>query len=136
MGRDIQPRRYSLAEDRWEEIAPLESIGSLQACSLGDKVYTFSYCEEDNYINVLYNPAASITSQDPPFWLVIDIPQNVLSIRHSVSLAPLNSTEIVVLGGFDGGHLGDVCTFNTITGKGKKEFKVEEWSLSFACWFN
>ena len=55
--------------------------------------------EKKNLINVLHNPGASLSSQDPPHWSVIDAPQDVMSYRTDVAFAPLNLTEIAILGG-------------------------------------
>ena len=102
------------------------------AYSLQEKVYVFCdvMYKMENFINVLHKPGASLSSQDPPRWQVIDVPQDVMSYRRWVSFAPLNSTEIAILGGRDQDEFfGDVITFNTST----YEFKIEdvEGALTF-----
>ena len=84
------PRRYSLAEDRWEEVPSMldDEVFLLDAsacCSpLGDKVYVF-YCPQDenscqakNHIAILHNAGASISSSFPQegmmHWQMIEVP--------------------------------------------------------------
>ena len=58
---------------------------------------------------------------------MIEVPGDVLTPRQQLTFVPLNSTEIVILGGIYldySNFLGDVITFNTSTCEFKRE--VEE----------
>ena len=84
-------------------------------------------------IHVLHNPDASFSSQDPPHWQVVVVPQDVTSFRYDAAFVPLNSTEIAILGGYgySGRSLGDVLTLNTSSNEFNKRM-VE--GLSFVCY--
>ena len=69
-----------------------------RACSLGDKVYVFEPLFGERTIRVLNNPDASFSSQDPPHWQVVTVPQDVKSVCFNATFVPLNSTEIAILG--------------------------------------
>ena len=88
-------------------------------------------------MSVLHNPDASISSQDPPHWQVIFVPQYaIMSLRFSAAFVPLNSTEIAILGGYRRGkYFSDVFTFNTSTNEFNKR-EVEEGALSFMSYGN
>ena len=66
--------RYSLAEDKWEELPRIPIDGLLSACSLGDKVYVL--CQESRAIKVLNNPDAPVSSQEM-HWQDIEVPGDV-----------------------------------------------------------
>ena len=68
------------------------------------------FCGERT-IRVLHNPDASFSSQDPPHWQVVAVPQDVPSARGSAAFVPLNSTEIAILGGYDGESLEFLVTY-------------------------
>ena len=102
---------------------------AFHACSLGDKVYVIGYyrSRRRNAIYVLDNPGASISSQDLLRWqeIVAVLPDGLSPPRTQVGFAPLNSTEIAIIGGVtvntEWKSLGDMFTFNTVS----KEFKRE-----------
>ena len=112
--------RYSLAEDKWEELhkTPFDSL--LSACSLGDKAYVLDH--KSRTIKVLHNPDDPISSQEM-HWQDIKVPGDVLIPHYDPAFAPLNSTEIVIAGGGDrtGKFVGDIVTFNTTTCEFKSE---------------
>ena len=85
----------------------------------------------DRTIRVLHNPDASFSSQDPPHWQEVVVPQDFSSVRFRSAFVPLNSTEIAILGGtIQGRYFGDVLIFNTGTNEFNKR-EIEEGSLSF-----
>ena len=94
-------------------------------------------CIEDdikNAITVLHKADASIASQEKlsPHWQVIQVPEDVLTLRFGAAFVPLNLTEIAILGGYNdcGSVLGDVIIFDTTTCELKKEFEDETHFLT------
>ena len=57
-----RPRRYSLAEEKWEELPMRPKDEYRGTCSLGDKVYLLSL--KNRIIEVLHNPDAPVSSQE------------------------------------------------------------------------
>lgn len=110
-------RRYSLAEDTWEELLHI-AFEQVSACSLIDKVYVFSKSDREfNCINILNNPGASISSKEPPYWDEIRVPIDALKLRSEVAFVPLNWKEIAIFGGVDTSkeYRGGIVTFNRLT---------------------
>ena len=129
--------RYSFAQDRWEKLLPFgknKGVYLIRACSLGDKVYALgnNTSMASYYIGILYNPDAYFSSQDPPHWQEVVVPQDAtMSFRSDATFVPLNSTEIAILGGHRRGrYFGDVLIFNTSTNEFNKS-EIEEGGLSF-----
>lgn len=119
-------RRYSLAEGEWIEIQP-SPWPLTSACSLGDKVYAIGFENEKSKqrVGILHNPDASFPSLKPPRWEAIKISESVFG-GCKIALVPLNSTEIVILGGSSGATtLKTITTFDTTTGLFEKEFEDE-----------
>ena len=110
--------RYSLAEDKWEKLPTIGHL-LLSACSLGDKVYVLSLISR--IIKVLHNPDAPVSSQEM-HWQEIEGLRDFLLPCYSPAFPPLNSTEIVIAGGWDknGKTVGDIITFDTTTCEFKK----------------
>ena len=106
--------RFSLAEDKWEELPRNRFDWHLSACSLGDKVYVLDPIRRA--IDVLYNPDAPVSSQEM-HWQEIEVPGDVPIPRYHPVFAPLNSTEIVIARGGDEDWepVGDILTFDTTT---------------------
>ena len=88
-------RRYSLAEDKWEELPMMPKDEYYKACSLEDKVYLLSLT--NRIIEVLHNPDAPVSSQEM-HWQEIEVPGDVPIPLYDLAFAPLNSTEIVIAG--------------------------------------
>ena len=91
-----------------------------------------------NYpIVILHNPDASFSSQDPPHWQVVVVPQDVTSDRIMPAFVPLNTTEIAILGGTDEKmkFIGDRLIFNTSTNEFNKR-EVKEEGLPFVSFGN
>ena len=109
------PYRYSLAEDKWEELPWWSMDGFPSACSLGDKVYVLYHVSRT--IQVLHNPGAPVFSQEMR-WETIYAPKDVPIPGYSPAFAPLNSTEIVIAGGVSKDRttvVGNIVTFNATT---------------------
>ena len=63
-------------------------------------------------------PAVALHPNSTVQWLLIELTNNILSPQTNTVVAPLNETEIVIMGGRDiSGYLGDVIVFNTQTQK-------------------
>ena len=92
--------RYSLAEDKWEELPRILNIFNPRACSLGDKVYVLTPKTRGCAINVLHNAGAPVSSQEIR-WQDIEVLGDVPIPDRSSVFAPLNSTEIVIAGGMN-----------------------------------
>ena len=124
--------RYSLAEDKWEELPIITTGDYPSACSLGNKVYVLD--SESRAIKVLHNPDAPVSSQEMR-WRGVRVPGGVLLPFYSPAFAPLNSTEIVIAGGLDkkGKIVGDIVTFDTTTYEFKREVANRD---SYECFYN
>ena len=55
---------------------------------------------------------SSLLANATTLWQLIDVAENILTKRHAPAVAPLNDTEIAILGGY---NEGDVIVFNTTT---------------------
>ena len=112
--------RYSLAEDKWEELPIIQNDLCCSACSLGDKVYVLD--PESRAIKVLHNPDAPVSSQEM-HWQEIEVPGDIPIPIYSFAFAQLNSTEIVIAGGLNKNFrpVGDIITFDTTTCEFKRE---------------
>ena len=143
--------RYSLALDTWTELPGLEQPRIFASgCALGDSVYVFggknNIGKELNTIEKLINPSASnfqiqrrgdrLTADEEEAgidiyaWQLIQPPtgfpeSNYLGGKFRAVIAPLNQTEIVILGGHSNSSCEEgkrgIFVFNTITGEFKKE---------------
>jgi len=85
------------------------------ACCLADQVYIFAGYGEDDWLNSIEKiGAGSLISNGRDRWELIQTSPTILSPRHSPAVAPLNNTEIMIFGGWDGSNkLGDVIVFDT-----------------------
>lgn len=113
-------------------------LRALSACSFGgDKVFVLGVTDlHKSSVNILHNPGATVSSQKM-HWQSIEVLGNFLESQHLAAIAPLNSTEIVILGGMP--HLGsqitsgEVVIFNTTSCKFKKVAgdKTEDLTTAF-----
>ena len=58
---------------------------------------------------------SSLLANATTLWQLINVAGNILTTRCDPAVAPLNDTEIAILGGYDGNRLSDVIVFNTRT---------------------
>ena len=56
---------------------------------------------------------SSLLANATTLWQLINVDKNILTKRYLPAVAPLNDTEIAILGGY--GSLSDVIVFNTTT---------------------
>ena len=58
---------------------------------------------------------SSLLANATTLWQLINVAENILTTRTRPAVAPLNDTEIAILGGCNSGSLSDVIVFNTTT---------------------
>ena len=102
-----------------------EARYATSACLLAGYAYVFAGRNSDTYMNSIEKIAAdSLFSNGPDFWTLIYVTQNVFTPRACPAVAPLNDTEIAILGGWNNPNcLGDVLIFDTKTDKCVKVVK-------------
>ena len=105
-------------------------------CSLGEKTYVF--CGATNgrkAINSIesLNAEELIAGSSRLEWNLIEVPVETLAPRWGLIIAPINETEIVVMGGYKGGYFGDGYLFDVNTMQLEQVFDT---GLKFAAWFN
>ena len=139
-------QRYSLRQNSWSKVAELNQPRELaSACSQGNHVYVFggrtqnlatfvqrnrsgpvfSYSESRssslNSIEKLINPTGA--SNQPTTWQLIEIPAEIVKPRNDAGFVPLNTHEIVILGGKSEKRnresLGKIHLFNSQTNEVK-----------------
>ena len=110
---------YDIASNAWNDGHPLliEARSRASACVLQGTVYVF--CGESIYGVINSIEAISETSLFPNSaakWLLIEVPENILAPRFYHAVAPINATEIAILGGYDhSNYFSDIIVFKTIT---------------------
>ena len=84
------------------------------ACTLKGIVDVFcEVSEEGIYINSIEMiPESTLLANATTLWQLINVAQNILKPRSIPAVAPLNDTEIAILGGSSN---SDVIVFNTTT---------------------
>ena len=73
------------------------------ACFLAGNAYVFTGYDADfrTHLNSIEKISKdSLFSRSQKFWTLIEVPHNVLTIRILTAVAPLNDTEIVIMGGY------------------------------------
>ena len=81
------------------------------SCSLATALYVF--CGVNNQWGHLNSVEKLNTTNLVAGWLLIQIPPTSLTPREYPVVAALNATQILIMGGENGGRLGDVLTFDT-----------------------
>ena len=116
--------KYDIATDSWlVGLPPLNKARErASACALKAKIYVFcgkegSYALSDlNSIEVISE--TSLVPNSTACWQLIEVSKNILTRRVFPAVAPLNETEIAILGGDSGlykSRKGDVIVLNTET---------------------
>ena len=96
--------KYDISDDTWSGGYPqLQTArGNASACILKTFVYVFcgyNSCGYLNSIEVISETALVPHSQAR--WQLIEVPKNILIPRVVCAVAPINETDIVILGGYD-----------------------------------
>ena len=111
---------YDIAKNIWEGGFPklIQARCNASACTLKGIVYVF--CGWDEYSRKT-NSIESISenylfSKSTATWQLIEVPQKILIPRSFPAVAPINDTEIAILGGYSYPcYLSDVVVLNTTT---------------------
>ena len=92
-----------------------QARSNASGCYLPAYVYIFAGYTKDESINNIEKIASiSLYSNCKEHWQLIEIPQNIFTPRQNPAVAPLNDTDIVIMGGWHGGdYLNDVVVFDT-----------------------
>ena len=109
---------YDIAGNTWKGLKAELNIARLlhSVCTLNGIVYVF--CGGTNvYLNSIEMISeSSLLANATTLWQLINVAENILTKRADPAVAPLNDTEIAILGGWDGNNdLSDVIVFNTTT---------------------
>ena len=123
-GKDLKTvSSHNLKTNTWSvNLSQLnEARFASSACLLAGNAYVFAGANSDGgqtYVNSIEKIATdSLFSNGPDCWTLIKVPQNVFTPCKNPAVAPLNDTEIAILGGYNEGRLGDVLIFDTNTEK-------------------
>ena len=113
---------YEISKNTWTGLEPKLNIArsSASACALKGKVYVFcgSGKGKDIFLNSIEMISETSLVQDSTAtWQLIKMPQEILIPRWDPAVAPLNGTEITIMGGYAGKNRcrSDVVVFNTTT---------------------
>lgn len=124
--------RHDIANNKWESMPELKQARDrASACSLGGKVYVFAGYGWNmclNSIEKLNNPNLP---KDQASWQLIEPPKDILSPHSYAIVAPLNKTEIVILGGFDDKNYphNNIVLFNIRSERCKKVANKEPFKF-------
>ena len=130
---------FNLARNIWSsKLRSLnEARGNPSACSIQGHVFVFGGWNGGRAINTIEKISQVDLKPDSAIpWQLINVPPNVFPARQNPAVAPLNDTEIVILGGYlgDNRYLSDVVVFDTTTSQcrqvlsnGRKK-KFNSWS--------
>ena len=108
--------RYTISDDSWAQLGNLEQARSKHSgCYLGTHAYVYGGLDAQN------NALGTIERMDQSgSWTAIIIDEEEFVPRYHALFAPLNSTELVIMGGMalseeddDFQSLGDVWIFKT-----------------------
>ena len=115
---------YNLTSDVWvNNLSPLNRARmNAAACYLTGNVYVFAGADGGSPLNSIEKIVASnlLSNNQDASWQLIEVPQSIAIFRYSSAVAPLNDTEIAILGGcaleknssvFT--YFGDVMIFDT-----------------------
>ena len=109
---------YDIAGNTWKGLKAELNIARDEhsACTLNGIVYVFCGLGDGSYLNSIEMISeSSLLANATTLWQLIDVDWNILTKRTVPAVAPLNDTEIAILGGNDGNCLSDVIVFNTTT---------------------
>ena len=111
---------YDIAGNTWKGLnAKLnKNRWGHSACTLNGIVYVFCGSRGYNgYLNSIEMISeSSLLANATTLWQLINVAENILTPRYYPAVAPLNDTEIAILGGSNyPNRLSDVIVFNTTT---------------------
>ena len=106
---------YDIAGNTWKGLKAELNIARYlhSACTLNGIVYVFCGWDDVSLINSIEMISeSSLLANATTLWQLIDVDYYILTTRWYPAVAPLNDTEIAILGGH---ILSDVIVFNTTT---------------------
>ena len=108
---------YDIAGNTWKGLKAKLNIARWfhSACTLNGIVYVFCGSTGDYVNSIEMISESSLLANATTLWQLIDVAENILTKRCYTAVAPLNDTEIAILGGYDNNKLSDVIVFNTTT---------------------
>ena len=112
---------YDIAGNTWKGLTAKLNIARYchSACTLNGIVYVFCGYDGRDYLNSIEMISeSSLLANATTLWQLINVAENILTKRETPAVAPLNDTEIAILGGWNSGSSGslsDVIVFNTTT---------------------
>ena len=98
------------------------------ACVLQAKIYVFCGSSDNEINSIEAISETALISNSTARWQLIEAPRNVLSSRTSLTVCPINDTEIVIMGGLNDDYFSDLVVFDTTT---KKCLKVIDGEYKF-----
>ena len=109
---------YSNANNTWKILKPKLNIARWRhsACTLEKTVYVF--CGRNKYYDlnsIEMISESKLMSNATILWQLINVAEHILAQVTLPAVAPINDTEIAILGGFKEGFSGKVVVFNTTT---------------------
>ena len=114
--------KYDTASDTWEGLNAILNKARCfhSACTLNRMIYVFCGGDENykDYLNSIeVISETSLVQNSTATWQLIEVPQNILIPREFPGVAPMNDTEIVIMGGHGscGRYLSHIVVFNTTT---------------------
>ena len=110
---------YDIAGNTWKGLKAKLNIARCyhSACTLNGIVYVFCGYGGRGYLNSIEIISEStLLANATTLWQLINVDKNILTKRSRPAVAPLNDTEIAILGGWNYSYrLSDVIVFNTTT---------------------
>ena len=70
------------------------------SCPIGHRIYVFCGYEDGKLLNSIERMDTRKIATGDAFWLYIDVPHSVLSVRVEPVVSKLNDTEVVIMGGY------------------------------------
>ena len=97
----------------WDKLADLNyARNAATACVLNHVIYVICGKGTSGHLNSIER----LDHQNEEAWQLIEVPQDVLSVRSYTGFVAINDTEIAILGGCDDRtNYNDVYLFNTKT---------------------
>lgn len=129
---------FNMAKNTWSGKLPplIQARGSPSACYLDAYIFVFCGWDGGKILNSIEKIHQShLKPKCQTNWQLIDFPINNFPAREVPAVAPLNNTEIVILGGYIGNkkYSSSVVLFDTTTSQCRQ---VVRRGYDFASWSN
>ena len=113
---------YSAKTDRWKP-APVMNHGRHQhaSCFLNGRAYVFCGYSRSQTDSITTIERIDIDQASAPNWLVIEIPDSILPARCYPVVAPVSTSQVAILGGYDASdYVSDAIMFDLESEKCEK----------------